>query len=402
MAGEIEQSASSNEFDAHWESKHTSHGCTVENDTEATALSVRALARINPQSALLAKAARWLVGNRRNGYYWESTRQTAFAIFGLIDYVKVSKELSPDYNVAVYIGGEQVLTRHVGSEDLASAQAFVIERKGPQLAGANQVRVVKTGRGALYLSTTLSYFTRDEDIQAQASPNLTLTREYLRLRVVESGEQARWEIEPLTGELRSGDLIVSRLRVKGARAQYMMIEDPIPAGCEQVDRISGLDLAYIADAGSHRWTDWYSAREFRDQKTALFVDYFDGDAMFQVALRVQVPGDFRVAPARAELMYQPTVQSNTASGKMSFLDKGGPPGGAEKTPRLIAVLAIYLFGKFDKSAPVAAVREAPEIRASATGHAKTAADSLAASRDDDRQVPAVLLGAAARSYSPVD
>jgi alpha-2-macroglobulin len=321
VANEIEQSASSNDYDAHWESKHTSHGWTVENDTEATALSVKALARINPQSALLPKAARWLVGNRRNGYYWESTRQTAFAIFGLIDYVKVSRELSPDYNVTVYLNGEQVLAKHVGSEDATSAQAFVIERKGPQLAGANQVRVVKTGRGTLYLSTALAYFTRDEDIQAQASPNLTLTREYLRLHVVESGEQASWKIEPLTGELRSGDLIVSRLHVKGARAQYMMIEDPIPAGCEQVDRVSGIDLAYVADAGSHRWTDWYSAREFRDQKTALFVDYFDGDAMFQVALRVIVPGDFKVAPARAELMYQPAVQSNTANGRMSFLDK---------------------------------------------------------------------------------
>jgi uncharacterized protein YfaS (alpha-2-macroglobulin family) len=321
VGGEIEQSASTNEFDSHWESKHTSHGYQEENDTEATALSLKALSRINPQSALLAKAARWLVGHRRNGYYWESTRQTAFAIFGLIDYVKVSKELSPDYNVTVYIGSEQVLTRHVGSEDLASAQAFVIERKGSQVGGSNQVRIVKTGRGTLYLSTTLDYFTRDDDIQAQASPNLKLTREYLRLRVIETGEQAQWKIEPLTGELHSGDLIVSRLRVQGARGQYMMIEDPIPAGCEQLDRVSGIDLAYIENAGSRRWTDWYSAREFRDQKTALFVDYFNGDSMFQVALRVIVPGDFRVAPARAELMYQPTVQANAASGKMSFLDK---------------------------------------------------------------------------------
>lgn len=321
LANEIEQSATSNEYDAHWESRHTSHGWTVENDTEATALSVKALARINPQSAALAKAARWLVGNRRNGYYWESTRQTAFAIFGLTDYVKVSKELSPDYNVTVYLNGEQVFARHVGSDDATPAQPFVIERKGAQLASANQVRVVKTGRGALYLSSALAYFTRDDDIQAQGSANLTLTREYLRLRVVESGEQAQWKIEPLTGELRSGDLIVSRLRVKGARAQYMMIEDPIPAGCEQVDRVSGIDLAYVAEGTSRHWTDWYSAREFRDQKTALFLDYFGGDAMFQVALRVQVPGDFRVAPARAELMYQPTVQTNTASGKMRFLDK---------------------------------------------------------------------------------
>ncbi|MEK6323512.1 MAG: MG2 domain-containing protein [Acidobacteriota bacterium] len=321
VAGEIEQSARSNEYDTHWESKHSSHGYTVENDTEATALSLKALARINPQSALLAKAARWLVGSRRNGHYWESTKQTAFAIFGLTDYVKVSKELSPDYNVVVYIDGQEVLSRRVTPEDLTSAQAFVIERKGSQLGSSNQVRVVKTGKGALYLSTTLSYFTRDEEIQAQTTPNLTLTREYLRLRVVESGEQPRWEITPLTGELRSGDLIVSRLRVQGSRARYMMVEDPIPAGCEQVDRVSGLDLAYIEGAGTRRWTDWYSAREFRDQKTALFVDYFDGDAMFQVALRVQVPGDFRVAPARAELMYQPAVQSNTSSAKVSFLDK---------------------------------------------------------------------------------
>ncbi|HSE37259.1 MAG TPA: hypothetical protein VLG74_08160, partial [Blastocatellia bacterium] len=318
---EIEQAARTNEYDTHWESKHTSHGYQVENDTEASALSLKALSQINPKSVLLSKAARWLVGNRRNGYYWESTRQTAFAIFGLIDYVKVSKELSPDYSVQVYLNGEQIISKQVTAADVTSAQAFLIERKGTQLGGSNQVRVVKTGKGALYLSTSLSYFTRDDEIRAQASPNLTLTREYLRLRVVENGEEARWEIQPLTGEIRSGDLLVSRLHVKGSTARYLMIEDPIPAGCEQVERISGLDLTYTASKGAHNWGDWYSAREFRDQKTALFVDYFDGDATFQVALRVQVPGEFRVAPARAELMYQPTVQSNTGGARVSFLDK---------------------------------------------------------------------------------
>jgi hypothetical protein len=155
VAGEIEQSARTSEYDAHWESKHSSHGYQVENDTEATALSLKALTRINPQSALLPKAARWLVGNRRNGYYWESTRQTAFAIFGLIDYVKVSKELSPDYSVQVYLNGEQIISKQVTAADATSAQAFVIERKGSQLASANQVRVVKTGKGALEFTYTI-------------------------------------------------------------------------------------------------------------------------------------------------------------------------------------------------------------------------------------------------------
>lgn len=39
------------------------------------------------------------------------------------------------------------------------------------------------------------------------------------------------------------------------------------------------------------------------------------------AMRVQVPGEFRIAPARAELMYQPTVQANTASTRMRIDDR---------------------------------------------------------------------------------
>ena len=85
------------------------------NDTEATAFSLKAIARISPQSQLLPKVARWLVGNRRNGYYWDSTKQTAFAVLGLTEYLKVSKELSPDYNLQIFVNGEQVLTKRVST-----------------------------------------------------------------------------------------------------------------------------------------------------------------------------------------------------------------------------------------------------------------------------------------------
>ena len=318
VAGELERLARVNEYDAHWDStRRPMIDFSEENNLEATALSLKALAQLVPQSPLLPKVARWLIANRQNGYYWLSTKHTAFAIFGLTEYLKVSKELTPDYTVEVYLNGQQLLTRRITAADAASAQTFVIERKGNDLSSTNQVRVVKRGRGTLYLSTSLTYFTKDEQITAQSSPNLSLTREYLRLRVTESDGKAKWTIEPLTGELRSGDLIVSRLKVKGARGRYMMIEDPIPAGCEQVERVSGINLDY----NEGRWSDWYNAREFRDQKSAIFVSYFDGDATFQYALRVQVPGEFRVAPARAELMYQPTVQANTANTQLKILDK---------------------------------------------------------------------------------
>ncbi|MDX6692777.1 MAG: alpha-2-macroglobulin [Blastocatellia bacterium] len=318
VAAEIAAAASVNEFEAHWETRFKTHyGYEQAMDIEATAFSLKALAQITPQSELTAKAARWLVGNRRHGYYWLSTRETAFAIYGLTEYLKVSRELDPDYMLEVYVNDEQVISRRVTAEDAQSAQTFIIERKGRAVGAASRVRVVKRGRGALYLSTTLEYFTGDEEVAAQGSPALKLTREYLRLFVTETDDgKPSWRLEPLAGDVRSGDLIVSRLRLAGARAQYLMIEDPIPAGCVQVTSVSGLSFNF----GTANWSDWYSAREFRDARTVFFMDNFDGDAMFQYAMRVETPGVFRVAPARVELMYQPTVQANTGNMRLGILD----------------------------------------------------------------------------------
>jgi uncharacterized protein YfaS (alpha-2-macroglobulin family) len=319
IANAIAGAAQADEFEAHWQTARVNdYGRDVYLDAEATALSLKALSQIDPNNSLLPKAARWLVKNRRNGYYWLSTKETAFAIYGLTDYLKASKELSPDYSFEIYLNGAQIAAQKVGASDATNAQALVITKKGGEVSNSNQIRIVKHGRGALYVSTALEYFTAEENVPAQASPNLKITREYLRLRVTENEEgKSSWKIEPLTGELRSGDLIVVRLHLTGSRAQYLMIEDPIPAGAEQVAQVSGIYLNY----STGQWTDWYSNREFRDNRTVIFQNYFDGDATFQYAMRVEVPGEFRVAPSRAGLMYQPTVQANTSNDRLRILDK---------------------------------------------------------------------------------
>jgi uncharacterized protein YfaS (alpha-2-macroglobulin family) len=319
VANLIEGAAQKDEFEAHWQTARVNdYGRDVYLDAEATALSLKALSQINPGSSLLPKVARWLVKNRHNGYYWLSTKETAFAIYGLTDYLKVSKELSPDYSFEIYLNGEKVAGQHVGANDATSAQTISVAKKATEVGSANQIRIVKHGKGALYVSSALEYFTADENVPANSAGGLKLTREYLRLRVTENeGEKASWKIEPLTGELRSGDMIVVRLHLTGPRAQYVMIEDPIPAGAEQVAQVSGIYLNY----GLGQWSSWYSNREFRDNHTVIFDNYFDGNATFQYAMRVEVPGEFKIAPARAELMYQPTVQANTSNDRLKILDK---------------------------------------------------------------------------------
>ncbi|HWN09216.1 MAG TPA: MG2 domain-containing protein [Pyrinomonadaceae bacterium] len=316
VAGEIERSAISDSASVHWESNRKAMLDFAEsNDTEATALSLRALATINPKSALLPNVARWLVSNRRNSHFWSSTKDTAFAILGLIDYLKISKELSADYEFEVYLNGENVLTQRVSG---AASQTFSITRKATDVAGNNDIRVVKRGKGMIYFSSSLDYYTGEETVAARGTADLNLTREYFRLKVNDDGGQLKWNAEPLRGEIRSGDVLVVRLKLNGAKARHLMIEDPIPAGAEQVESVGSLNLDH---SSGYNWSDWYSSREFRDNRTVFFLDYFDGEITLQYAMRVQVPGDFRVAPARAELMYRPTTQSNTASGKMAFLER---------------------------------------------------------------------------------
>ncbi|HET7114389.1 MAG TPA: alpha-2-macroglobulin family protein, partial [Pyrinomonadaceae bacterium] len=291
IANEIERTARSDNHTAYWHSKREQRLDFAEQDeTEGTAMSLKALVRIKPDSTLLPSVARWLVSDRTNSYYWNSTKDTAFAIYGLIDYVKASRELAPAYDLEVYVNGENVLMERV--TDASATQTFVINRKGGAVGPANQVRIVKRGKGSLYLSSSVEYYTGEEQVSARGSADLNITREYYRLAITEEGYQLKWSMSPLTGEIHSGDLLVVKLRITGKPARHLMLEDPIPAGAEQLESVGNLNLDY----NSGGWTDWYSSREFRDRRTVFFLDWFDGEATFQYAIRVQVPGDFMVAP----------------------------------------------------------------------------------------------------------
>lgn len=315
VAGEIEQSAYVSKTAAFWQAKASARLRHSDKDhTEATAMSLKALARIKPQSALSPLAARWLVVERTNGHYWNSTKDTAFAIYGLIDYLKVSRELTPSYDLEVYVNGETVVAEHVS--DAGASSTFLFNRKGLAVGETTHIRIVKRGKGAVYFSGAVEYYTNDENVAARDSAELSLTREYYRLKVEQDGYKLKWSIAPLTGEIHSGDLLVVKLRLKGEAARRLMVEDPIPSGAEQVEAVGNLNLNYTDNS----WTDWFSSREFRDRRTVFFLDYFDGDTTFQYAMRVQSPGEFVVAPARVELMYEPWKNANTATGRFTFLN----------------------------------------------------------------------------------
>ena len=75
---------------------------------------------------------------------------------------------------------------------------------------------MKRGKG-LSISPRHSITTRAKKLSGAWLADLNITREYFRLRVIEDGYKLKWAVEPLRGEIRSGDVIVVRLKINGAK-----------------------------------------------------------------------------------------------------------------------------------------------------------------------------------------
>jgi len=75
------------------------------NDIEANAWALKALTTLDPQNDLAPRVVKWLLNNRRNGYYWRSTRDTALVIAAMTDFMRATGESAPDYSLTVSVDG---------------------------------------------------------------------------------------------------------------------------------------------------------------------------------------------------------------------------------------------------------------------------------------------------------
>ena len=81
----------------------------------------------------------YLVSHRSQGYYWDSTEQTAMVIYGLTDYLERTQELKPNYSVEVQVNGKTVATQEVHAAD-ALAPATTITLNESQLSPTARTR----------------------------------------------------------------------------------------------------------------------------------------------------------------------------------------------------------------------------------------------------------------------
>ena len=182
--------------------------------------------------------------HRNEGYWWDSTKQTAFVVYGLIDFLKESGELKPDYSVEVLVNDKNVLTKRFTEADAFSPASATVRLGPDQLGPNNRVVIRKQGQGRLYWSLRGEYYSDEKKLT-----NVWFVQSHPRARVLQTvspvreGERIRYKLEPLSGPVAGrATHSLSGSPSAGSDWKYMMVEDPIPAGTEFIEHDNLYDL----------------------------------------------------------------------------------------------------------------------------------------------------------------
>ena len=285
------------------------------NDIETHAWILRAIVAKDPKDPALPGLVKWLLNNRRNGTYWRSTRDTAITIAAFAEYVDASGEGDVDMKLRVLWDGKPLREITINGNNLFTFDNTVSLAGADLTTGDHTLTLERSGKGAVYWNAELSYFTLEENVK-KAGLEIKVERQYYRLvredrteTIPGSRNQAvaatrvRYRRIPINDgdKVTSGDLLEVELKLTSKNDyDYLIFEDPKPAGCEPVEVRSGA-----------RWGELVSNMELRDEKVAFFVGWLNrGDHLIKYRLRAEVPGTFHTLPTRGWAMYAPELKAN--------------------------------------------------------------------------------------------
>nr|MBC7244834.1 Ig-like domain-containing protein [Chloroflexota bacterium] len=300
---------------AHWEEEQTDRW-TMNTDTRTTAIVLQALLRADPANALIPNTVRWLMAARKQGH-WETTQETAWAIMALTDFMVATGELQADYDYRVTVNAKRLGQGTVTTQDVGETRKLVVSIQELLREESNRIVLERTtlapqtGKGQLYYSLYLRYFLPVEDVKA-LNRGVIVSRQYTLLD--QPGK-------PITAA-KVGDVIRVKLTIIAPNAlHFLVVEDPLPAGCEALDTsLKTTSAAYQMPIleGEEGWPPywWYfTESELRDEKVALFATYLNkGTYEYTYLIRASVPGRFLTMPTYAYEMYFPEVFGRSDGG----------------------------------------------------------------------------------------
>jgi hypothetical protein len=261
----------------------------------------------NGNTQRATQLARYLINHRPNGYYWESTRDTAIVIEALSELTVRSGDSLEEMSIDVMLDGTlQDTIRFSPNHPATHAPVFLLQADS-LTPGPHEIQVRRRGRGALSVNVVSTHVIENDRIVANTGP-LSIQRRYHII----TGDTSK-PSTPVTGVgssadplvITSGDLLEVELVVHSqSPLDYILIEDRLP---------SGFETHGPPESGDSK--DGNLWREVRDDRVCFYLDHLDlGKQTLRYQLRAETPGPQMTAmPARVESMYRPELSGHSDS-----------------------------------------------------------------------------------------
>jgi len=314
LLSDVQNAAILSATGAHWEEADYDWWA-MNTDTRSTAVILDALARLDPDNALIPQVVRWLMVARQDGI-WETTQETAWALIALTDWMVVTGELEGAYDYAVWLNDEVLADGAVTPDTVDEPIRLRVDVAELLADVGNRLTVGRgPGEGRLYYTAHLNVYLPVEEIEP-LNRGVIVGRRYVDPACTE-GTQC-----PEVDQAAVGDVVQVRLTIVAPHdLYYVVVEDPLPAGAEAIDpslattSLVEQEPALYRETESEGWYDfyywwwrWYSRSEVRDDKVVLFADYLPaGTYEYTYTFRATQPGEYQVIPTTAREFYFPEV-----------------------------------------------------------------------------------------------
>lgn len=259
---------------------------------ETSAFAFMAFLEVKPDHELIPRIKNWLL-SQRQGKRWRTTKDSAAALFALIQYLAAEKAKRQKSKKTTLFQRRFTVTLNE-----SPGRTLLLDMSKPMESqfqcnfdsselkpGKNRVRLegdFDEALGPLVFKSDCAYVASKHKLAA-ISKGLSIKRHW-------SKAPQQWKV---------GDLVTVTLELEAQRDyQYLMVRAPIPAG------------AFVRKKSAKGVFAEFEARH--GEGLFFLTELKEGPHQLRFQFECQLAGQFRLSPAHVELMYNPAIYGRSA------------------------------------------------------------------------------------------
>jgi len=268
------------------------------DDVECASALLLCAARLNEYMEDQEVLSELLIRSR-SGIAWKNSRDTAEAVLAISEYLAKAQKKETASEIAVSVNGQDAGTFTASPDAVLKGKASFDLSTGSIVSGKNTISFEKKSGEKVYASIVMACLDTSESFKS-IDNGTTVSRNYYKVNV---GSDGKLNTDS-TNNFKIGDLVMVELEISKNKSKdsYFIIEDTTPSGFSVVRND---DQYYSKDVPME-----YFRKMIYDDRTVFFGR---GDSLtVRYFLRADIPGSYKVLPAKAGLMYYPLVNGMSA------------------------------------------------------------------------------------------